>query len=805
MAVDIDINLDAEGVQSRINGIAGSLEALQRAADDLDIDADADFSEITDEIAEAMDALGDIDFDKKLDGIAQSLSQAADDLEDALNAEIEVSHVDAETNDGESSGDDPPRDRSPKVSEISGLNNILEEMLEGPVAGEMSSSFDEEKFKANLASASGFNEDQFKILGDYDQDQLKEISKKLDTTTQRLTSEEYDHISAPQEANFGPGDNFHTEEKDFSSMDWQQVQQHASDAGVYTQNADRETLERRLRSQLQRDGLEIRVDTEKLGKVSLKQAMDRNPDINAPETGGGFGDFNNNDPLVELLADSLAEAKLDALKNTQSFGLGRDGLHQFDDAGLNDDIRRSELSDGELLDIYNEDRGGMPEGDFRPPIPDMDTPDTDMREVYDGEMDTDFFKAFQKDDHSQVFKGFGSRLDGLKPTMGKYMQVLAALIPIAVALAPALLGVASAMGAVAGAGVAMIGIGLIGHAESMSGAFASAEERVRGLKRQIFQTIQPTARLFAPIQAEAFERIPGAIRPISEELQKLTSFKDTVFAAGGSLSSGLQSFISLIASNEDKITQLTLRFLELTQVGILNFFRFLFNEAYRSQDLFIKVGRVLKSLIVTFFNVSKAIARVLSTLGPVIRLFAGFSSLLNNKIVVAILGFVSVAYLTIGVLSKLGLAAYGAFSALGMFGSAGFIGSMIAGLTTVMAHVTALIMELTALQFQAATTAAALALTGVGAIAVGAGALAAGSIMAGNDGIREGGPGAGGFPREGDTINNEYNFTNYGDMDSASEERFRTEFSRLEGENKAMQAPDPEVGSSSSTTSGPSA
>jgi hypothetical protein len=709
MSVKIDIDLDAEGVESRINGIAGSLEALQRAADDLDIDADADFSEITDGISDAVDALDDIDFDKKLDNFANNINEAVSDLKSALDDEIEIS-VDGQTNDGGSTGDDPPGTGDVHVR-TNDLENVVNDIVSD---GTGINQGDKNEFKSRISEATGVNNRDLSILGDYDTDDLKRIAKSVEQTTQQLTSEENPHITAPREANFGPGQNFFGEEEDYSSMEWQRLQKKASEAGVYTQNAGRDTLESRLRSQSFSDGLTIQVDHDKLGKVSLQRAMRANQgetDISAPDM-----------------------------------------------SGIND-------------------------GSFR-------TPDIDL-------------SNFDRENSDNFFGGVGSRLNSLRPTMGKYMQAMAALIPIAVALTPALLGVASAMGAVGAAGASFIGLGLIGHAESMAGAAVDAEQRIKSLKGELFDTVQPTARMFAPIQAEMFDEIPDLVRPISEELQGLTKYEDTLFAVGESLSAGLEQAVGIIVGNEDKISQLSLRFLEITQTGILQFFQFLFNEAYRSQDMLVEVGGVLMSLVVAFFNVSKAIARVLATLAPAIEAVAGLSGLLNNDLVVALLGAVSVAYLTAAAFTKLGGAALFALNAVGAFGGTSFIASMAHSLGRVYGLLTALIGQYTALSAAASSAAAAMALTGVGALVVGAGAAAGASIMSGGN-TSEPSPAPGASASGGNTVVNEYNFTNYGNMDTASEQRIRTEFERMDSQGSAMDAPDPEVSSGDSTVSGSS-
>jgi hypothetical protein len=340
--------------------------------------------------------------------------------------------------------------------------------------------------------------------------------------------------------------------------------------------------------------------------------------------------------------------------------------------------------------------------------------------------------------------GFGSKLSKLKPTMGKYMQLLAALIPIAVVLGTQLLGVAAAMGAVAVAGGAIMGLGLLGHADSMAGSVQQAKNELRDLKGELFDTFQPTMQQFAPIQSEMFDSIPDGLDPIAEKMEMLTTFKPLLFDLGAALSGGMVEALDIIERNSGAVKQLTSRFAGLLGTGLLDFFEFLIQSAARNQDLLVSFGSALINLAVVAYNVSLAVSKILNVFSPLAGMLAWLSDLLNNKFILAMLSAVTVTYLTAAAFSKLGLAVMAALSKIGILGSGSFLGTVMSGLAAMQAQVAGLIAEYTALSAAASMAAAAIAMTGIGLLAVGAGTLAAGAILNGpnkSDGRFQGGSG----------------------------------------------------------------
>lgn len=354
--------------------------------------------------------------------------------------------------------------------------------------------------------------------------------------------------------------------------------------------------------------------------------------------------------------------------------------------------------------------------------------------------DPNYFKKIKR-----RFGGIGTAAKRAVPNMNQVYQVIAAIIPLAVVLGAQLLGVAAAMGAVAAAGVAIGGLGLLGHGDSMQESFANAKQELSDLKDNLFEAAQPSMRAFAPIQSRMFDAIPGRISQIAEELKGLRRFEDTLFTLGAMLAGGLEYSLRAIAENEQAISQLTLRFADIVGTEIIEFFGWLFEEARANQNMLISLGSVLKDIATVVFRVFRVLVMLLDAFSPITAVVLRLSSLLENRLVQGLLVFAGTAYLTMSVISKLGVAALSLFKTLSLF----WAGSTLATLKKFFAimhfQVSSLIFEYTALNATLATTLSLLAMTGIGAIGIVAGGAALAGFMGGNSGGGGGGsPGVGG-------------------------------------------------------------
>jgi hypothetical protein len=382
----------------------------------------------------------------------------------------------------------------------------------------------------------------------------------------------------------------------------------------------------------------------------------------------------------------------------------------------------------------------------------------------------------------------GGFLRRLKPTMGKYMQLLAAMIPIAVALAPALLGVAGAMGAVALAGGSMIGLGLLGHADSLAGSMAEAEHRTKELKQELFQVFQPAAQQFAPIQSRAFDELPGLLGRdggIAEKIEGMGRFEDTLFQVGYALVGGLEESLQVLLDNERAIENLTEGAVAFITTELPKFLQFLFDAATNNQGLLKAIGKDLFKLVGAAYQLSIALVKVLTAFSPLVDILVFISNLLNSKIIVglvAMIGWLFVLGKAAGILSTLA----GGFMLLrnSILQANGFLSGYIANTT--------------------AATLATLGLATAVGILTGGLSLLAGSVISGslvNDQL-------GDLPESptggrGTVINdNSTNTLNVnGVEDYGTEKRLERQFSQLQTDSEAQEIPNVN-GTSNSSISG---
>lgn len=341
------------------------------------------------------------------------------------------------------------------------------------------------------------------------------------------------------------------------------------------------------------------------------------------------------------------------------------------------------------------------------------------------------------------FSGLGGTVRKLFPNMSQIYNLIAALVPIAVVLGAQLLGVAAAMGAVAVAGASILGLGLLGHGDSMAESFSNAKQEVSDLGTELFNVFQPTMQQFAPIQAEMFDRVPGALNDTAEAMEGLTAYEDTLFQLGGMMAEGLEYSVRAIVRNEEAISQLAVRFAALAGSNIADLFTFLFNAARDNQGMLVSLGNTLKDLGVIFFRIARLVVMFLDSFSPLIDVLLLFSTLLDNKIVQILFAFAAAAYITVSALSSLGLAALSAYAAMG---GKGLLGAMFFKLGKIHGMISALIANYTALGNAALW--ASVAMGAIGAISLGAGVIAANNIRSGFDGGGSGFSGSG-VPTQG--------------------------------------------------------
>lgn len=377
-------------------------------------------------------------------------------------------------------------------------------------------------------------------------------------------------------------------------------------------------------------------------------------------------------------------------------------------------------------------------------------------------------------------KKLGSTLRRLKPSMSKYREIIAAILPVALALGTQLLGVAAAMGSVAAAGGAIMALGLFGHGNTMASSAAKAKREMRDLKKEMYQVAQPTLQEFAPIQARMFDSIPDGLDGVFEEMEGLTSYEDTLFSLGGSLAGGMEEAVAIVNENEQAISQLSRRFGGLIGSGLLDFFEWLIQAAARNQNLLVSLGSDMMKLAVVAYNLSMAIAKIVTAFSPLFDFLVWISELLNGAVLVGLIAAVGYLFL----LGKAAMTVYGlatAFSALTTWVTAAE-GGMIGYMASTWGAV-------------AATLALVAA---VGALTLGSSLLVGGAVTAGAMGSSDtpDGPnspgGSGGYGGGGKTVYNDnrsFTINSGGSDDYATQKSVEDTVQRVSDTNEAQSLP----------------
>lgn len=396
----------------------------------------------------------------------------------------------------------------------------------------------------------------------------------------------------------------------------------------------------------------------------------------------------------------------------------------------------------------------------------------------------DYITSPSKD--GKMLSGLKKRFKSLIPSMNAFYQLLAISIPYLVVMGTQLAGIASAMGSVAVAGGAILALGLVGHGDDMASSWENAKEQLSTLKKELFETFQPTMQTFAPIQERFFDTLPSELDSVASAMEGLTAYSGTLFAALRGISDWVTNGIRGMVKYEDILSQLAMRFGELLGTNINQFFRFITKEAYTSQGMLIKVGSAVKDLIVGAYNLFKVVVRITAVFAPLIGVLSYVAGLLDNKLIVGILTFSVVAGATIYTV----LALSNAFAVLGAVSVSGLIPALISLHGTMTMYIHQALATVMANHALAASIASVISVAtlGVGAIlGLGAALSAVNGMNAvadvrhqmnggagGYSGGSIGGGGAGGgttqnIVNEGDTYNMEVN----GDIDNPTEQGLR--------------------------------
>ena len=741
MTVDIDIDLDAKGVYDDIIKIRTAMESLDKASGDLDLGDAINVDGVTGSLGEIMRKMEN--FQAELDDIDNKIKKTADNIP----SEIDVTQTIKDKTDsgtggggsgGKTTGNDPPSsdDDRNRSDRMEDLSNLL--------------GVDVVDFRGKNDPLEGFDESYRKSLNEARQTAVPGIGMDTDTPgwakgrTLQLTNQQDKGIDKENviiDGGFGREtlSNFERRERMFSP---EEVADMKAGNGADLPDED-EPLSRK----------------EYMEKISKQFGLDSDK-LRAGPNG-------NN-----LMYDSE---------------LGDRSLSSFLNA-------RDQLSPEERQDIIDQ-KPGVDGLDLKQGMSNQDRFDQ-----------TRFAKTLNKSESAADLVsrvkgsqgGIGSTIKRAFPSMGKYMQLLAALIPIAVTLGTQLLGVASAMGAVGVAGASIMALGLIGHGDSMAGSFAQAKQEIRDLKEEMFNVVQPLAQTFAPIQSRMFDAIPGAMGGIFDSMEGLTQFEGLLFDLGSAGASGIARFFDIINANAGIIDDLTREFAGLIGTGLLNFFDWLLKNAAKNKELMLQTIGVLRDLISIGFDLATMLTKVIAKFAPLIRIASKIVNAFNNRVVIALISFIAVASVVLMITSKLiftfgslALMIYKVAAGLAFLGGGSIMSGIFVFFSQLIIYIQAAIAHFSALQLAALGAAAAIAATGIGAALVGGG-MAAYSAMkpdvAGGDMTSGSAVGGGGKTVYND--NRSYQVSGASGDDYASLKQVGSEIEKASEKDSATQLPD---------------
>ncbi|NUC72540.1 hypothetical protein HTZ84_09500 [Haloterrigena sp. SYSU A558-1] len=241
--------------------------------------------------------------------------------------------------------------------------------------------------------------------------------------------------------------------------------------------------------------------------------------------------------------------------------------------------------------------------------------------------------------------GFGRKLAAMRPTMHKWMNLVALLIPMLITLAGAVIGVAAAFGGLAVAGGAVLGLGLLGYGTSIEESMKNAGIRIKELKEELFGVFQPVAQSFQPITEDFLDAVPHAIKPIADAMEGLDAFEGMFTRALYGGANWVADLITAIIDLQEPIERITMLVGGALGDALLNVFKWGVKEVDENWTAFADLAGIFVDLIVVLYNVSKAASFVITIFRPLFDLFAWFSDFLNNDFILGLLRLIATYYL----------------------------------------------------------------------------------------------------------------------------------------------------------------
>lgn len=339
---------------------------------------------------------------------------------------------------------------------------------------------------------------------------------------------------------------------------------------------------------------------------------------------------------------------------------------------------------------------------------------------------------------SSSFSKIGKTLKKFQPTLQMWWNLIALMVPMLFTAAAGALGLVAALGALAGVGLAIGGLGLLGYGTGLEDSMENAQKRVKKLASNVAGVLEPVSAAFNPIVEGIFSSIPREVQSLVNPLKNLTQFGGFFQNAVGGSFDFIRRLIQEVNNLSGALTQIGNRFGSIFGNLIIKLFRWLIKELHKNQKAFLNIARIIGFVVVTLYNLFKAVSFVLTVFTPLFKILAMLSGALSNKFVVGLLTAITVTGALIGLIWGL-TAAMNALSFSMLAVAGGAIKSMIVGLIALMSELVAAI-GLTGTLASLLTYTLALTVIGIGAIA---GAAAVMDSMSPPDGGSMGGTGGG--------------------------------------------------------------
>ena len=265
-----------------------------------------------------------------------------------------------------------------------------------------------------------------------------------------------------------------------------------------------------------------------------------------------------------------------------------------------------------------------------------------------GNLAREGFDMLTDDDGNRApaIRGLRKGIRRLIPSMHRWYQLIALVLPLLITMAGAALGAAAALGALAMAGAAMAGIGLLGYGDSISESLKNAQLRARELKKELFEVFRPVAGVFQPFTEQLFGKIPDVAEKLTDPLIGLeaSGYDEFWLDALERTGNWLAELIELANELAPEIQAIGGALGRAFGDGIIRLLRWATLELYENWDAFARLGAIIVDLLLILYNLSKAVSFALSFFKPLFDIFVGISEVIGSRMTSAILAAVAAMF-----------------------------------------------------------------------------------------------------------------------------------------------------------------